>query len=92
MRAVERSIGGDVGEGQGQRALLRTQLALEQEIQRDRAAQLVAVGERIDKDVRPGCAGIEPGDVFDAGISLAVGLELGRRELDRIAQFSDSSR
>jgi hypothetical protein len=51
---VEFAIGGDIVEGERQLAAARPELGAEQRVERDRAADLVAVGQRADDDVRPG--------------------------------------
>ncbi len=47
-------------------------------VERDRAANLVAVGERVHHRMRAGLAAVEAGDVSDAGIAVAIGRDIGR--------------
>ena len=54
--AVERAIGRDIVEGEGELAARRPQPGAEQTVERDRAADLVAVRQRRDHDMRPGRA------------------------------------
>src|SRR5262252_5619845 len=70
--SVEASIGGDIVEGQGQLALLRSQPAAKQTVERDRPADLVAVGQRRNEDVRSGRPAVKGGDVLHAGIASSV--------------------
>src|SRR5438552_10442517 len=48
---IEIAISGDVVEGQGQLALPWPPLGTEQTVERDRAADLVAMGQRSDENV-----------------------------------------
>src|SRR6185369_1084785 len=77
----EAVIGGDIEKTQGQLAARRPDLVLEKEVDGDGAAQLVAVGHRVDHDVRPGLVAVEGGDVGDPGIARAVRRDVGRDQL-----------
>ena len=46
---------------------------------RDHAAELVAVGQRVDQHVRAGPAGLETVHVVDAGVALPVGRKVARQ-------------
>ncbi len=54
---------------------------LEQEIHRDRAAQLVAMDNRIHHDMRTRFVAVQGGDEVDPGISGPVRRDVGRRKL-----------
>ena len=62
-------VGRDVSEAQRQRADLRAHAAVEQVAHGDHAAELVAVGQRVDHHVRAGATRLEAMDVVDAGVA-----------------------
>ncbi len=74
----------NVGEGQRDAAAPWAQLAVQQGLDRDRAAHLVAVGEGVDHGVAARLAAVESVDVGDAGIALGVGRQVGEFDFDRI--------
>jgi hypothetical protein len=61
-----------IGEADGQGADQRAHTGIQQVRGRDHAAELVAVGERVDERMRPWSARIEAVHVGDAGIALSV--------------------
>ncbi len=82
---VPARIGRDVAEGQRQSAALRLPLCLlrEQRIQRDGAADLVAVGQRLHHDLWPGAARIEAPHVGRAGVARRPARQVRRLQFDR---------
>src|SRR6202043_3116431 len=87
---IKAAIGGNVVEGQGQLALSRLQPGAVQTIERDRAANLVAVCQGGDQNVRSGDAGIEGRVVIDTGIAGSVGFDVGRGQLDGIGRLGQN--
>ena len=81
---IEVLVGEDVAEGEGERAACRAEPLAEQPVERDRAADLVAVHERRHQHARPGRAGVEAMHVVDAGAAVAVAGDVRRAEFDRI--------
>ena len=77
----------DIVEAERQLAAARPDTGAEQAVDRDRAADLVAVGEPHHRDMWPGLARGKGGDVFDPGITGAIGRNIGRRQLDREAEI-----
>jgi hypothetical protein len=61
-----------IGKADGQGADQRAHTGVEQVRSCDHAAELVAVGERVDEHMRPWSARIEAVHVGDAGIALSV--------------------
>src|SRR6266851_5303931 len=62
----------------------RPHAELEQPVDCDRTADLVAMSECEDGDVWTGLSALEGRDVVDPGIALAIGLDVGRGQLDGI--------
>ena len=79
---VEALIGGDVGKGERQHAPPRPDTLAEQEVERDGAANLVAVRDRIDERMRARNAAVEAVDIVDARIARLVGGDVGGFEFD----------
>ena len=80
---IERFVGGDVGEADRQRAARRPEFLGEQPVERDRAADLVAVRQRLQQDVRAGALRGECPDVGNAGVAGGPAGEIGKSDLDR---------
>ena len=74
----------DIRERERQLAARRPHVHPEKTVHGDCATQLVTVRDGVDHDVRSGMAAVESGDVFDTGIALPVGGNIGRREFDGI--------
>ena len=68
-----------IGERQRQLSTCGLQVHLEQSIERNRAAEFVAVRDHVHHRMRPRLAGIERRDVIDAAIAAAVGGNIGWR-------------
>jgi hypothetical protein len=83
LARIEALEGGHVGEAQGQHAAGRSDCVLEQKIEHDRAADLVAVGQRVHQDVGAGPAAVEAGDVRDLGVAGVAG-DVRRRQHDGV--------
>jgi hypothetical protein len=64
----------------------------EQEVESYRAAQLVAVGKRIDQDVRTAYPAIECRDEIDSGIARSVGGYIRRLQFDPISGLGQGYR
>ncbi len=79
---VEALKGRDVGERQGQGAARRAHPFAQQEVQRQGAAELVAVDDGRDHHVRARLLGLEAVHEVDAGVALSVGGDVGGGEFD----------
>ena len=84
---IELAIGRDIVEGQRQPAAPRPDPGAKQLVERDRAADLVAVGQRASpahaaRARRPS----KRRDVFDSGIAGPVRFDVGRRQLHTIGK------
>lgn len=80
---IEALVGGDVREHDRQRPAPRAEAAAQQPIERDRAADLVAMGQRLQRHPRTGDAGREAPHEGDAGVARRPGRKIGKRDLDR---------
>jgi hypothetical protein len=69
---VEARIGGDIGERDGQLAGARLQTIAQQRVERNCAAELVAVRQCLDHHARTRLAGVEDADVLHAGVVCAI--------------------
>ncbi len=78
---VEFAIRRDIVEGQRQRSAARPNPRAQQLVERDRTANLIAVGQRGHHDMRTGLARDKARDIFDAGIAGAIGFDIGGRQL-----------
>ena len=81
---IEAVISGHVVKRQGQPTLSWPQRRAKQPIERNRAADLVAVGQRGDEHVRSGLTTFERCNVVDPGVADAVGLDVRWGQLDRV--------
>ena len=81
-RRVERLVGGDVRERHRQRADARPHAGVEQVRRGDHPAQLVAVGQRVDEDVRSREAGVEAMDELDTDVARAVGGQVAGQDFE----------
>ena len=79
---VERPIGGDVREADRERSTQRSEPGAEQPVERDRAADLVAMRERLQEDVRPRARRFERPGVREPGVAGGPGIEIGNLDLD----------
>jgi competence protein ComEC len=80
---VERPIGVDVGKDESQRAAGRAQARREQLGQRDRAADFVAVRERLQREARSGALPDVAPDVGKARVSRGPARQVRERDADR---------
>ena len=89
---VKTLVGLDVGETQRQRASPWPHTAVQQVGDGRHAADLIAVGQRIDQHVRTGLARLEAVHVVDANVALTVGAEVARQnlKLGGVADHGDS--
>ncbi len=83
---IELAIRRDIVEGEGQPAAPRLDAGAKQLVERDHAADLVAMGQRADQDMRPRLGGRERRDVIDPGVALPVGFDVGRRQLHPVGE------
>jgi hypothetical protein len=83
IRPVEAPVGGDIGEHERERAARRAQSLAQRPVERDGAADLVAVGQRLHQGVWTGARRAELPDERQPGIARCVALEIGKRNLDR---------
>ncbi|MCY1535836.1 hypothetical protein D9M68_712600 [compost metagenome] len=81
---VEAVIGVDVGEGERQAAAARAQVVVEQRLDGNGAADLVAVGQGVDHHVGAGLAAVEGVEVGDAGVAGGVGADVGEGDVDGV--------
>ena len=79
---VETLIRGDVGKDDGQRPARWPQLLAQDPIERDGAADFVAVGQRLQQDVRPGAAGCERPCVGNAVVAGGMRGKIRESDLD----------
>ena len=88
---VELAIGRDIVEGQRQPAAPRPDPGAKQPVERDRAANLVAVGQRAHQHMRPRLGGVEAGDVFDTGVARPIRFDIGRRQLHPVGEVGQGT-
>ncbi len=79
---IERLVGRHIGKTHREGSDGRPHARVQQVRRRDHAAELVAVGQRVDQHMRAGPAGVEAMHVVDAGIALAVGREVARHHFE----------
>jgi hypothetical protein len=72
LSRIKGFVGRHIGKADGQGADQRAHTGIQQVRGRDHAAELVAVGERVDEHMRPWSARIEAVHVGDAGVALSV--------------------
>lgn len=72
-----------IGKHQRQRPAQRAELDAQQPVKRDRAADLVAVRERLNRHPRPGDAGRKAPNERDTGVAGRPGFEIRKRDFDR---------
>lgn len=80
---IEALVGGDVREHDRKRPASRAESAPQQPIERDRAADLVAVGQRLQRHPRTGDVRSEAPHERDAGVARRPARKIGERDLDR---------
>ena len=80
---IETLVRGDVGEDDGQCPARGPQAFAQEPIERDGAADFVAVRQGLHQDVRPGAAGRESPRVRNIAVSGGVRREARERDLDR---------
>src|SRR5260370_2372830 len=83
---VELAIGRDIVEGERQLAAARPDPGPQQPVERDRPADLVAVGQRGHHDMRPGLTRHKAGYVVYAGIAAAITLATSLPHLPPLAK------
>ena len=81
---IEGEKGLVVDEGEGQPAGTWPDAFAQQPVHGDGAADLVAVGHRVQHHVRPGPSAVEAGDEGNAGIARAMVLDVRGHQFDRI--------
>ena len=81
---IEAAVGVDIGEDQRQLAARRRDASAEEMVERDGAANLIAVHQGAEHDVAPGLAAVERRHIGNAAIALGVGADIGRRNLDAV--------
>jgi hypothetical protein len=88
---IERLVGLDVRKTHRERSDFRPHARIEQMRGGDHAADLVAVCQCIDEDVRAGAARLEAVNVVDADVAGAVGRQVARHDFERWNGFSGGS-
>lgn len=83
VRLVIKVVGVEVDEGEGQLARQGAHLVAKQPVERDGAAQLVAMHHRRDRHMRPGAATVECGHAANAGVAGKVGRDVGLFQFER---------
>ena len=81
---VEVPVGLDVHESERERAARRAQAGLQKTVERDRAAELVAVHHGRDQQVRAGGVGAEPPDPIEPRVARLPAVDVRRRQFDGI--------